>query len=227
MGAAASCRPGTARPAGCRRPRPAAPPIDRLAAHEVRMRDRGPRVADRMPQGDVFVGVEQRVHGPVAHGMGRELQTGFDGRFDDRHQSLLRDESHAAILRIADRIDLAHAPGIAHQGAAGEHAAVEKGFDAHDPELVIAFDQRIGAHLANRILHGLDLPVGFDQPRNGHPHGQVTHLGQMPITVDRRAAGGLVAHGGQTDRVIVLEQCLQPTRAAPPPLGLTSRSTRF
>ena len=62
--------------------------VDRLAAHEVGMRDARAGRGDRHLLVDFFVGVEQGVHGPVADAVGRELQAGLDGRPHDRHQSL-------------------------------------------------------------------------------------------------------------------------------------------
>ena len=60
--------------------------LDRLATHEVGMRDARPRRRDRRLLVHFFVGFEQRLHRPVADAMGRELQAGFDGRAHHRHQ---------------------------------------------------------------------------------------------------------------------------------------------
>ena len=98
---------------------------------------------------DLLVGVEQGVHGAVADAVGRELQARLDGGPHHRHQPLAGDEQHAAVVRVVDRVDLAHAPGLAHVGAAGEHAAVEEGLDPDDPEPRPALAERVLGHPAD------------------------------------------------------------------------------
>ena len=99
--------------------------FDRLAAHEIGMRDTRPGRRDRHRLVDLIISVEQGVNRPVADAVGRELQARRDRFAHDRAQTIGRNEQHAAVARVVDRVNLAHAPGLAHVGAAGEHAAVQ------------------------------------------------------------------------------------------------------
>src|SRR5262245_7577086 len=101
--------------------------VDRLLAHEVRVRQAGPRLPQRHLFVEILVDVEERVDRPVADGVGGELQTALGRRADHPRQPVFRDEQEAAVLRVGNAVDAADAPRLAHVGAAGEHAAVEEG----------------------------------------------------------------------------------------------------
>ena len=184
--------------------------VDRLAAHEVRVGDARPGRGDRRLLVDLLVGVEQGVHGAVADAVGRELQARLDGRPDHRHQPLPGDEQHAAIVRVVDRVDLAHAPGLAHVGAAGEHAAVEEGLDPDDPEPRPALAERVLGHLADLREDLVERARGCRRAARcrGGPSGRRP---RAAAGSGRRAEalGVAVDHGGDPDRVVVLEQLEQ------------------
>ena len=90
------------------------------------MADAGPRLPDRHLFIDFVIRIEQGVDGAVANGVGGKLQVVFDRGFCDRDESFLGDEENAAIFRIVDRVDFAHAPGLSQIRAAGQHTAVEE-----------------------------------------------------------------------------------------------------
>ena len=134
---------------------------------------------------DLLVGVEQGVHGAVADAVGRELQARLDGGPHHRHQPLAGDEQHAAIVRVVDRVDLAHAPGLAHVGAAGEHAAVEEGLDPDDPEPRPALAERVLGHLADLREDLVERAQVVDVPRDPEADRQGAGLVQPAVAVDR------------------------------------------
>ena len=82
---------------------------------------------------DLRVCVHHSLDGAIAHRMCRELKVVPEG--EERHlvQFAGIDVTHSPVVRVVDRIDLAHAPGLEHVRAAGEHTAVEIALGAADP----------------------------------------------------------------------------------------------
>jgi hypothetical protein len=102
--------------------------------------------------GQFVVAFEQRVHRAVADGVRGELQAALDGGADHRLEAVLRDEQHAAIRRVGDGVNLAHAPRLPHVGAAGEHPAVEEHLDADDADPVVAGGERMAGDAPDGLL---------------------------------------------------------------------------
>ena len=159
---------------------------------------------------DLFVGIEQRVHSPVADAVGRELQARRDGLVHDRHQPLARNEKHAAIARVVDRVDLAHAPGLAHVGTAGEHAAVEIGLDPDDPQSRPAVTKRMSRHPADLFEDLVERAQCLDVVRDAEPDRQGAGLVHFLVAIDGRCVGVAIDDGRDPDRIVVREQLDQP-----------------
>ena len=62
----------------------------------------------------------------IADTVSRDLQPRLDGRFDDLVELVRLNHQDAAIVGVADEINVAESPRLPHVGAAGEHAAVEE-----------------------------------------------------------------------------------------------------
>ena len=186
--------------------------LDRLAAHEVAVRDAGAGRADGRGLVGFVVGIEQRVNGAVADAVGRELQAGFDRRFDDGAELVGLDHQHAAIVRVANEIDVGQAPRLAHVGAAGEHAAVEKALDADDLQGRIVFAERMLGDLADFVLNCVLAAIRIDAVRNPHSHAQPTRLAELLVVGNRVGRAVPVGHGRQADGIVIAEQLLQPSQ---------------
>ena len=123
-----------------------------------------------------------------------------------RQQPILGNEQDAAIFRIVDGVYLADSPRLAHVGAAGEHAAVEKGLDADDaqPGCPSCSSGMLGARrFLNVVLTRLEVADGADVMRDGdrapsgHPwscaaSGRAGSLGTASRSATRRQADGVV-----------------------------------
>src|SRR5262249_40260289 len=124
-----------------------------------------------------------------------------------------RDLEDAAIVRVGDRVDLADAPGLAHVGTAGQHAAVEIGLDADDAQHRVWFGQRAVGDLADVLLDGLHRAAGAQALRDGHAQRAGVLVEELLVAADDFLAGVAVADGGQADGVVVLQEREQALEA--------------
>src|SRR5437773_1454245 len=96
-----------------------------------------------------------------------ELQAGLNRGSYDRQQTFLGNEEYAAILGIADGVNVTYAPRSEHVGAAGEHPAIEIGFDADNAqEIILFFEERTGRDAPNIRLNVLKGAERIDMLRH-------------------------------------------------------------
>ena len=152
---------------------------------------------------DLFVGIEQSMNGPIADAVGRELKARRDGLAHDRHQLLARNEENAPIIRVVDRVDLAHSPRLAHVGTAGEHAAVEIGLDPDDPEPGSAVTKRVSGHAADLFKDLVERTQCLDVVRNTEPDRQRPGVVHFLVAIDGRCVGVAIDDGRDADRIVV------------------------
>src|SRR5687768_11452791 len=95
--------------------------LDRFTAHEIGMTDAWARRTHGRSFIHFSVRIEQGVDCAISNSVRGELQTVFYRSADQWNETVFWDETHAAVLRISDRVDFAQAPGLAHVRAASEH----------------------------------------------------------------------------------------------------------
>src|SRR5262249_16693953 len=110
---------------------------------------------------------------------------------------------------VVDRVNFAHAPRLAHVGAAGEHAAVEVGLDADDPQHGAALAQRMLAHLADRVLNLLGRAVGADTVSDCHADRHPVVVEQLFVALHAGRTGVAVDDASQADGIVILEEFQQ------------------
>jgi hypothetical protein len=127
-----------------------------------------------------------------------ELQPVLDGGFDDGPQPFLGNEQHAAIIRVGNRIRLAHTPRLPQIGAARQHAAVQIRLDADDAQQrIFLAEQPMLRHAPDAGLNFGERPRRIDVMRDRHPHGQSALRAQL--LVERQHLGIRVAVANARD----------------------------
>ena len=129
------------------------------------------------------------------------------------NQLFLRDEPDAAIVGIGDRINIAHAPRLAQVGTAGQHPSVEEHFNSAQPQKVVVLMQRMIGRFLNPTLHVFAAPHAIHTVRQKHATRQFASLLQARVGIDRIITSRTIGHAGETDRVVIGEQILEPARA--------------
>ena len=150
---------------------------------------------------------------PSPCGVRRELQAVRHRDLGDLIQLLRLNEQHAAIAGVLDRIDLADAPGFEHVGAAGQHAAVEVGLDAAQPEHVVVGMQRAGRCLFDACLDFVERGLSVDAEHDEHAAAQFLFLVKLPVKLDLAVRRVGVVDAGNADGVVVGQEYLESLEA--------------
>ncbi len=134
--------------------------------------------------------------GTVADSVGCELDVATEAGTSELVEALGIDVAHATVFGVVDRIDFAFAPGFAHEGGAGEHAAIEKDFEAAEPEHVVVIVERVCGDAGDFGFDWRPVAIGAGEVVvEEDATGEGVVFAELTVDLDMAGSGGAVSEG--------------------------------